>query len=378
MPHRPKDWTNILFLVLSPVAGIGGTWAYALRNGIAWWEPLLCLALFMAIGLGIGAGYHRYYAHRTFECHPVVQGGFLVLGAMALQNSALMWARDHRDHHRFVDSDRDPYDARRGFWWSHLLWVFYADDGSRGFAQVPDLTGDRLVMLQHRLRLVLGIGLGLGLPTLVGALLGRPLGGLLWGGFLRIVLVHHTTFFINSLAHMWGSRPYSEGVSARDNGFLAFLTHGEGFHNFHHRFPTDFRNGIRWYHWDPNKWLIRGLSLAGLGRALRVTPPPLIEKARLQVALSRAERKLAPAPSELREAVLARVESARRSLDQALALWQELLREKRELKALRRPSRTRLEELRQKADEYEARFRAACEEWRAALAAIPDGYLLEA
>ena len=109
-----------------------------------------------------------------------------------------------------------------------------------------------------------------------------------------------------------------------------------------------------------------------------MTPPPLIEKARLQVALSRAERKLAPAPSELREAVLARVESARRSLDQALALWQELLREKRELKALRRPSRTRLEELRQKADEYEARFRAACEEWRAALAAIPDGYLLEA
>ena len=178
-----------------------------------------------------------------------------------------MWARDHRDHHRFVDSDRDPYDARRGFWWSHVLWVFFADDGSRGFAQVPDLTRDPLVMLQHRLRLVLGIGLGLGLPTLVGACFGRPLGGLLWGGFLRIVLVHHTTFFINSLAHMWGSRPYSEDVSARDNGFLALFTHGEGFHNFHHRFPTDFRNGIRWYHWDPFRIRPRERCTVGALRA---------------------------------------------------------------------------------------------------------------
>ena len=378
MDHRPKDWTNILFLLLSPLAGLGGTWAYASRYGIAWWEPLLCLALFMAIGLGIGAGYHRYYAHRTFECHPVVQGFFLVLGAMALQNSALMWARDHRDHHQFVDSDRDPYDARRGFWWSHLLWIFYADDGARGFARVPDLTADRLVMLQHRFRLVLGIGLGLGLPTLVGAAFGRPLGGLLWGGFLRIVLVHHTTFFINSLAHMWGSRPYSEDVSARDNGFLAFFTHGEGYHNFHHRFPADYRNGIRWYHWDPNKWLIRVLASVGLGRALRVTPPPLVEKARLHVALARVERRLAPAPSELREAVFARVDSARRSLDQALGLWQEMLREKRELKALRRPPAPRLEALRQKAEEYEARFRAACDEWRAALEEIPEGVALPA
>lgn len=283
MPDRPKDWTNILFIALTPVAGFGGTWAYALRNGVAWWEPLLCLTLFMAIGLGIGAGYHRYYAHRTFECHRAVQGGFLVLGAMALQNSALMWARDHRDHHRFVDSDRDPYDARRGFWWSHLLWVFFKDDGSRGFAQVPDLTSDRLVMLQHRFRLVLGIGLGLGLPTLVGAFFGRPLGGLLWGGFLRIVLVHHTTFLINSAAHLWGKRPYSTEVSARDNWFLAFFTHGEGFHNFHHTFPSDFRNGLRWYHWDPNKWAILVLRVTGLARNLRRTPGPLIERARERV-----------------------------------------------------------------------------------------------
>lgn len=375
MQRRPKDWTNILFICLTPVVGLAGTAAYAFRYGVAWWEPALCLTLFLAIGVGIGSGYHRYYAHRTYECHRGVQALLLVLGALALQNSALMWARDHRDHHRFVDSDRDPYDARRGFWWSHLLWVFYADDGSRGFAGVPDLTSDRLVMLQHRLRLVLGIGLGLGLPTLVGALFGRPLGGLLWGGFLRIVLVHHTTFFINSLAHMWGSRPYSEENSARDNGFLALFTHGEGYHNFHHRFPSDFRNGIRWYHWDPNKWFIRTLAAVGLGRGLRTTPPPLVEKARLAVALSRAERKLGPAPSELREAVLARIESARRSLDEALALWNETLRRRRELKAERRPAPSRIDELKAKVREYEERLLAAREEWRAALellAGLPE------
>lgn len=375
MPHRPKDWTNILFLTLSPVVGLAGTVLYAARAGVAWWEPVLCLALFGLVGIGIGAGYHRYYAHRSYECHPAVQGFLLVLGGMALQNSALMWARDHRDHHRFTDTDRDPYDARRGFWWSHLLWVFQADDGSRGFAGVPDLLSDRLVMLQHRLRLVIGVGVGLGLPTLVGALLGRPLGGLLWGGFLRIVLVHHTTFFINSLAHMWGTRPYTEAVSARDNGLLALFTHGEGYHNFHHRFPSDFRNGIRWYHWDPNKWFIRALAALRLGRSLKTTPPPLVEKARMQVALARTEPRLAPAPSELREAFLARVEAARRSFDEAIALWQETLRRHRELAATGRRGARRLPELRAKVEEYERRLRAAREEWSAALAllaALPE------
>ena len=153
------------------------------------------------------------------------------------------------------------------------------------------------------------------------------------------------------------------------------MTHGEGYHSFHHRFPSDYRNGIRWYHWDPNKWFIRTLAAVGLGRGLRTTPPPLVEKARLAVALSRAERKLGPAPSELREAVLARIESARRSLDEALALWNETLRRRRELKAERRPAPSRIDELKAKVREYEERLLAAREEWRAALellAGLPE------
>lgn len=375
MEARQKDWTNIIFLSVSPLVGLVGTLAYALRYGVAWWEPALCAVLFALIGLAIGSGYHRLYAHRAYECHPVVEALYLIFGAMALQNSALQWARDHRDHHRFVDREKDPYNIKRGFWWAHIGWIFFKEDPSRGFADVPDLTGNRLVMLQHRFSTLLGIGLGLGLPTLVGAFFGRPMGGLLWGGFLRIVLIHHTTFFINSLAHVWGSRPFTEENSARDNWFLAFFTHGEGFHNFHHKFPSDFRNGIRWYQWDPNKWLIRFLSAVGLGRGLRVTPQPLIERARVQVVLARAERSLPAAAAELREAVRARLESARRSLDEALELWNETLRKRRELKQQSQPPSDLLEELKAKMREYEARLRAAHEEWRAALellAAVPE------
>jgi stearoyl-CoA desaturase (delta-9 desaturase) len=283
METPPRDWVNILFLAITPVVGLGGTAWYAATQGIVWWEPVLALALFMAIGIGIGSGYHRCFAHRTYECHPAAESVLLFFGALALQNSALRWARDHRDHHRYTDTDRDPYSVTRGFLWAHVFWVFYKEMPGANFDNVPDLLKNPRVMWQHRWSRFLGIGVGLGLPTLVGALFGRPFGGLLWGGFLRIVLVHHTTFLINSAAHLWGKRPYSTEVSARDNWFLAFFTHGEGFHNFHHAFPSDFRNGLRWYHWDPNKWAILTLRLTGLARNLRRTPMPLIERARARV-----------------------------------------------------------------------------------------------
>src|SRR5512143_1005483 len=298
-----KDWTNILFLALSPLVGIAGTILYASRFGVEWWEPALCLTLFFAIGLAIGSGYHRYFSHRAYECRPAVESVMLFFGAMALQNSALQWARDHREHHRFVDTDRDPYNIKRGFLWAHIAWIFYKQGADRNFDAVPDLKRNPRVMWQHRFSKVIGIGAGLGLPTLVGAFFGHPLGGLLWGGFLRIVLIHHTTFFVNSLAHMWGNRPYNEENTGRDNWFLAFFTHGEGYHNFHHRFPSDYRNGIRWWQWDPNKWIIQTLGAVGLGRALNSTPPHLIEEARLKVALVKAARTQPHAPTEIAEAV---------------------------------------------------------------------------
>ncbi len=116
-----------------------------------------------------------------------------------------------------------------------------------------------------------------------------------------MVVIHHTTFFVNSIAHLYGSRPYTEENSARDNAWVALVTNGEGYHNFHHRFPTDFRNGLRWYQWDPSKWWIRGLDAVGLARRLRRTPALVIERSRLQTAMERAQR--LPEPSPLRDAI---------------------------------------------------------------------------
>ena len=327
MNDRPKDWFRIAFFVLTPVIGIVGTGAYAWAHGVSWWQPALFLLFYALVGVSVTAGYHRLYAHRSYEAHPLVQAFYLFFGAMALQNSILVWASDHRTHHRHVDHDWDPYNIRRGGWWAHILWIFYKNAPGRTFDDVPDLQKNALVRLQNRFATTIGIVAGLGLPTLIGAAFGDPLGGLLWGGFLRIVVIHHTTFFVNSIAHLYGSRPYTEENSARDNGWVALVTNGEGYHNFHHRFPTDFRNGLRWYQWDPSKWWIRALHGVGLAKRLRRTPPLVIERSRLQTAMNRVER--LPEPSPLRLAIRERLDAAHQALERAAAIWTELHRKGR-------------------------------------------------
>ena len=321
---RKKDWVRIAFFILSPVIGTVGTAAHAWITGIRWWEPALFLGLYALVGVSVTAGYHRLFAHRSYECHPAVQAFYLFFGAMALQNSILAWGSDHRIHHRYVDKDWDPYNIQRGGLWAHILWIFYQSKPGRTFDDVPDLKHNRLVQWQHRYSSWIGIVGGLGLPTLIGWAMGSALGGLLWGGFLRIVVVHHSTFFVNSIAHLYGTRPYTESNSARDNPWVALLTNGEGYHNFHHRFPADFRNGIRWYQWDPSKWWIRGLRAAGLARGLRQTSPIVIERARLQTAVGHAESRLATTPSHLQEAIRNRLDAAHRSLESATRFWADL------------------------------------------------------
>ena len=297
---RQKSWINIVFLSLTPVIGVAGTAAYAIAFGIRWWEPALFVVLFGLVSFSVTAGYHRCFSHKAYVCHPIVQAFYLFFGAMALQNSALKWSSDHRDHHRYVDRDWDPYNIRRGGLWAHILWLFYTEPPERTYDNVPDLRANRLVRWQFRFHGAIGLIAGLGIPTLIGAFFGRPLGGLLWGGFLRIALIHHTTFLVNSVAHLYGTRPYTEGNSGRDNALLAFVTNGEGYHNFHHKFPSDFRNGVRWYQWDPTKWLIALLGFLGLARDLVKTPESVIEKTRLRmlatVEARRSRESAIPAP----------------------------------------------------------------------------------
>ncbi len=326
-----KDWVNIIFLTLTPVIGIVGTALYSWRNGVELWMPVLTLLMYSAVGISICAGYHRFFSHKSYEAAAPVQVFYAIFGALAAQNSILWWSSSHRVHHKYVDKDWDPYNIQRGFWWAHIFWIFFKnEERDNSFANSPDLLANKIVMWQHKWHKVILIGVGFGLPTLIGAAFGDPIAGLLWGGFLRLAIIHHTTFFVNSLAHFLGKPVYNAEVSARDNWLVALLTLGEGYHSFHHRFPADFRNGILWYHWDPAKWFIRALRAVGLASDLRSTPPPQVEAARMRAALLEVESRLAAATGSAAEEVRRRVHAAGVHLDQAVALWRQHMEEKAE------------------------------------------------
>jgi stearoyl-CoA desaturase (delta-9 desaturase) len=218
----------------------------------------------------------------------------MIFGAMALQNSILMWASGHRNHHQFVDNDdRDPYSAGRGLWFSHIGWMLRRyPSGETDFSNVRDLQRDPIVAFQHKYYYALAIGLNVLVPLGLGWLHGDLWGVFLLAGVLRLVVSHHLTFLINSVAHAFWPQPYSDEHSARDNGWLAFLTYGEGYHNFHHQFAHDYRNGIRWWQWDPSKWIICSLSWVGITRRLRRTPAVVIQRARLAMQFRRVQASL--------------------------------------------------------------------------------------
>jgi stearoyl-CoA desaturase (delta-9 desaturase) len=283
--ERPIDWVNAVFLASTPLIAAFGTAWYVWRYGITWLEIANFAVMFVLSSLCVTAGYHRYFSHRSYECSKPVKLFYLIFGAAAVENSLLSWASDHRYHHRYVDKPEDPYNILKGGLYAHMGWIFFKDtrDQNRRFENVPDLKKDPLVMWQHRWYLPLVIGFTFLLPTLIGLLGGRPVGGLLFGGVLRCVLVHHTTFFINSLAHLYGEKPYSLKDTARDSWWLAPLTFGEGYHNFHHKFQADYRNGLRWWQFDATKWWINLLNWTGQAWRLKRTPETLILKARLEV-----------------------------------------------------------------------------------------------
>ena len=317
------DVIPMLFLLLTPIVGIAGTAVYTAIHGFHLWMLLLALGMYAMVGLSITAGYHRFFSHKSYEAAPAVQLFYALFGAMAAQNSILQWSAAHRLHHQYVDRDWDPYSIKRGFWWAHIVWIFYRHDAPDYAANAPDLMKNPIVMWQHRwYKTILIVG-GFGLPAAIGAMFGDPIAGLLWGAFLRLAVIHHTTFFVNSLAHFWGKRTYNADVSARDNWAVALLTLGEGYHSFHHRFPADFRNGLRWFHWDPAKWFITALRATGLATERRATAPPQVQQARMNAEIRRVEPRLAGADEKIASEIRRRVADAKAHLDAALTLWRQ-------------------------------------------------------
>ncbi|EQC43631.1 stearoyl-CoA 9-desaturase [Bacteriovorax sp. BSW11_IV] len=279
--------TNTVFLIVTPILAITLTTYIFLTQTVSMPQYALLIFFYFATGFSITAGYHRLFAHRAYKAHWSVKLFFLLFGAATFQNSCLKWATDHRRHHTNVDTEEDPYNIGEGFFYAHIGWVLLKEK-EKYMNQFPkDLVNDKLVMWQHKYYLPLCAFMGLFLPGLIGMAFGSFLQGFVLAGLFRVVFVHHATFFINSLCHMVGSVTYSSEHTAKDSWIMAIFTYGEGYHNFHHTFQTDYRNGIKWFHFDPSKWIIWTLSKLGLAKNLKITAVEDIELAKLQVQMEK-------------------------------------------------------------------------------------------
>jgi stearoyl-CoA desaturase (delta-9 desaturase) len=278
-----KNWDTFLFIViyhvlllaLAPFAFTDFSWA-----AFAVFFVTYCLG-----GLSITVGYHRLFSHKTYSAHPIFETFILGISTLAFQWSAYAWSHDHRKHHNHVDTEKDPYSIKKGFWYAHVLWLFDYDR-KMDHDLVEDLQKNPRVMFQHKHFLPLTWAINLAVFGLTCLFL-HPLTAFFYSFVLRVFFIHHSTWFINSLAHTWGSRTYAKELSAVDNAILALLTFGEGYHNYHHAFANDYRNGIRWWHFDPSKWIVWTASKLGLAKNLRK-----VERLRLQKILVRKDKKL--------------------------------------------------------------------------------------
>jgi len=291
IPWNRVNWITSSFLILTALIAITATPLYIWHYGIDLFQILLFFFYFCATGFSITLGYHRNFSHLAFKAKWPVRLFTLIFGAAAFENSALDWCTDHRRHHKHVDHDEDPYDISKGFFHAHIGWLLFKLRPEPPMDNVADLQRDPLVMWQYRWCQWIAVAVGFILPTLLGWLYGGPqaaLGAFLIAGVARVVFVQQMTFFINSLCHTIGKQPYSTKHSARDSALMAIFTYGEGYHNYHHEFQHDYRNGVKPWQIDPTKWIIWSLEKVGLVSNLRRVPEDKIllaqaTEARLQL-----------------------------------------------------------------------------------------------
>lgn len=262
--------------VVLPVAGfvlaIASLWGW----GFGWVDFGLLLGMYILTALGITVGFHRLFTHKSFETNAVVRFVLAALGSMAVQGSILRWVAQHRRHHQHSDTPADPHSPHhcgcgtlgflRGFWHAHIGWAFKPDVAGldRYVADLRKLASIRVASALFPLWIVLGLLIpailgGLFTGTRTGVLL-----GLMWGGLARVFLVHHVTWSVNSVCHLWGTRPYPGKDESRNNLLFGVLAMGEGWHNNHHAFPTSARHGLHWWQPDASYYVIRLLALFGL------------------------------------------------------------------------------------------------------------------
>jgi stearoyl-CoA desaturase (delta-9 desaturase) len=240
--------------------------------------------------ISITGGYHRLYAHKSYDAALPLQLFYALFGAAAVQGSIRWWSRGHRAHHRYTDTDKDPYNSKRGLWWAHMGWMlFHTPTQPIGYADMRDLDSDPIVQWQHKHYPLMALMTSIVLPTAIGALWGDATGAYFYAGIVRLVICHHATFCVNSLAHYLGEHNYEDTQTPRDHFITALVTMGEGYHNFHHTFPKDYRNAVRWWQYDPTKWVIWTLSLVGLATKLKRFPENEVRKGRVLMSEKRIQ-----------------------------------------------------------------------------------------
>jgi sn-2 palmitoyl-lipid 9-desaturase len=267
-PTLSLSWTNVLFFGTFHALALLAPWCFS-------WSALgVAIGLHWLFGsIGICLGYHRLLTHRSFQLPKGLAYFVTLLGALALQGGPIFWVAGHRLHHLHTeDVDQDPYSAKRGFWWSHMLWLFYpqANFFDYGYYKqfAPDLVREPFYRWLNRYFLLLQIPLGLVLYLMGGWSF------VIYGVFLRAVLLWHSTWLINSASHKWGYRSFESDDNSRNLWWAALLTYGEGWHNNHHAYPNVAKAGLKWWEVDPTWWVIQGLAKVGLAQRVVLPPNP--------------------------------------------------------------------------------------------------------
>jgi stearoyl-CoA desaturase (Delta-9 desaturase) len=274
-------------ITVIPILALGLV-AWQLWQELLGWSDLIVFAImYLITGLGITVGFHRLFTHRSFKTGKAVRAVLAVLGSAAIEGPVIAWVADHRKHHAFSDKPGDPHSphvdhgaglrgALRGLLHAHLGWLFIHTQRGLKTRYAPDLLADPIVSYVSR-TFLLWVAAGLAAPFLLGwAITGSVIGGLtglLWGGAVRMLVLHHATYSINSLCHFFGRQRFKTGDESRNLHWLSFFTFGEAYHNNHHAFPTSARHGLSRWSWDPSAWVIWGLEKTGLAwDVVRISP----------------------------------------------------------------------------------------------------------
>ena len=256
-----------------------GIVCWQLWNDLLHWSDVAVFAImYFLCAIGVTVGFHRHLTHRSFKAKKPVRASLAAMGSIAIEGPVISWVADHRKHHAFSDQEGDPHSphvghgngwsaAIRGLFHAHVGWLFIHTQRGKRDRYAPDLIADPTINFIDRTFLFwvfAGLALPFGLGYLIGGSLSTALTGLLWGGGVRMLVVHHVTYSINSLCHFFGRRDFKTDDESRNLAWLSVFTFGESWHNNHHAFPTSARHGLRWWQVDPSWMVIRGLEKLGL------------------------------------------------------------------------------------------------------------------